>query len=126
MGKTRCSPCAQRSTEKHDQASHGSPSMTIKLTKTSIATLTLPPGKSDAIFFDSEVPGFGLRIRAGGSRKWIVQYQLHGHQQRRLTIGSVAVFDAEQARRAAREMLAKARLGEDPQAQKFEASIAAK
>src|SRR6202030_3546204 len=57
---------------------------------------------------------------------WIVQYQLHGHQQRRLTIGSVAVFDAEQARRAAREMLSHARLGEDPQAQKFEASIAAK
>jgi integrase len=100
--------------------------MTIKLTKTSIATLTLPLGKSDAIFFDSEVPGFGLRIRAGGSRKWIVQYQLHGHQQRRLTIGSIALFDPEQARRVAREMLAKARRGQDPQAQKIEASIAAK
>ena len=70
--------------------------MTIKLTKTSIAALTLPPGKSDAIFFDSEVPGFGLRIRAGGSRKWIVQYQLHGHRQRRLTIGSIAVFDPKE------------------------------
>jgi integrase len=100
--------------------------MTIKLTKASIATLTLPPGKSDAIFFDSELPGFGLRVRAGGSRKWIVQYQLHGHQQRRCTIGSVAVFDPDQARKAAREYLAKARLGQDPQAEKVEAGIAAK
>jgi hypothetical protein len=100
--------------------------MTLKLTKTSIATLTLPPGKPDAIFFDSEVPGFGLRLRAGGSRKWIVQYQLHGHLQRRLTIGSVAVFDPDQARKVAREMLAKARLGQDPQAEKLEARVAAK
>jgi integrase len=100
--------------------------MTIRLTKTSIATLALPPGSKDAIFFDSELPGFGMRLRAGGSRKWIVQYQLHGHQQRRLTIGSVAVFDPDQARKIAREKLAMVRLGQDPQAEKVEAGIAAR
>ena len=98
----------------------------MKLTKANVATLTLPSGRKDAIFFDSELPGFGLRIRAGGSRSWIVQYQLHGHQQRRYTIGSVAVFDPDQARRIAREKLAMVRLGQDPQAEKVEAGIAAK
>jgi integrase len=90
----------------------------MKFTRQIIDTLKLPPGKRDLIVFDEALPGFGLRIRAGGSRKWIVQYELHGHQQRRLTIGSVAVFDLERARKVAREVLAQARLGQDPQAER--------
>jgi hypothetical protein len=35
----------------------------MKLTATNIRTLTLPPGKSEVIIFDSEIAGFGLRIR---------------------------------------------------------------
>lgn len=90
----------------------------MKFTRQTIDTLKLPPGKRDLIVFDEALPGFGLRIRAGGSRKWIVQYELRGHQQRRLTIGSVAVFGLERARKVAREVLAQARLGQDPQAER--------
>jgi integrase len=88
----------------------------MKLTRATIDSINLPKGKTDAIVFDQDLPGFGLRIRAGGSRNWIVQYELHGHQQRRVTIGSVKVFSPEKARKEAREILAKARLGQDPQA----------
>ena len=35
----------------------------MKLTTTSIAGLVLPPGKSDAIFWDDAIPGFGIRLR---------------------------------------------------------------
>jgi integrase len=87
----------------------------MKLTKASVGGLTLPAGKRDMIVFDEELPGFGLRIRSGGKRVWVVQYQLDGHQQRRATIGRVELFAPEEARRIAREILAKARLGRDPQ-----------
>ena len=46
----------------------------MKLTQPTVNSLTLPLGKSDAIFFDDEVPGLGLRIRGGDKRSWIFQY----------------------------------------------------
>ncbi|KAF2991183.1 site-specific integrase [Methylocystis sp. MJC1] len=92
----------------------------MKLTKTTVERLQLPEGKNEAIFFDESLPGFGLRIRAGGKRTWIAQYRL-GTKQRRVTIAPVASLDADEARRKARETLAKAHLGSDPQLEKAEA-----
>ena len=92
----------------------------MKLTKPSIERLALPPGKSEAIFFDDDVPGFGLRLRAGGSRTFIVQYALGG-RQRRMTIGAAKILDAPKARQTARNLLAKVRLGHDPAADRAEA-----
>jgi hypothetical protein len=87
----------------------------MKITRATVERITLPRGKTDVIVFDEDLPGFGLRIRAGGSRKWIVQYELRGHQQRRMTIGSTKVFTLDHARQIARATLAKAALGQDPQ-----------
>jgi integrase len=98
----------------------------MRFTRTTVDTVKLPRGKTEVIFFDDDLPGFGLRIRAGGSQNWIVQYSLHGHQQRRLTIGSVKVFSPEEARKIARETLAKAQLGQDPQQEKRKAEDQAK
>jgi len=96
----------------------------MKLTKPSIERLALPPGKSEAIFFDDDVPGFGLRLRAGGSRTFIVQYALGG-RQRRMTIGAAKVLDAPEARQTARKLLARVRLGHDPAADRAEARVRA-
>ena len=96
----------------------------MKLTKPSIERLALPPGKREAIFFDDDVPGFGLRLRAGGSRTFIVQYALGG-RQRRMTIGAAKVLDAPKARQTARNLLAKVRLGHDPAADRAEARVRA-
>src|SRR5436190_6406686 len=85
----------------------------MKLTQASIDRLALPPGKSDLVVFDDDVPGFGLRLRAGGSRTFIVQYALGG-RQRRMTIGTAKILDAAKARQTARNLLAKVRLGHDP------------
>ena len=38
----------------------------MKLTQPMISKLALPHGKSDAIFFDDDMPGLGLRLRSGG------------------------------------------------------------
>ena len=92
----------------------------MKFTVGTIASLTLPAGKSDAIFFDDDVGGFGLRLRAAGSKNWIFQYKL-GDKQRRLSFGTFPAMGLEQARKAASELHARVRLGGDPAADKFKA-----
>ena len=89
----------------------------MRLTKTTVDRLALPPGKTELIVFDDALPGFGLRIRAGGKRTWVVQYRL-GSKQRRVTLGTVNNFEADEARKHARDALARAQLGRDPQSEK--------
>ncbi len=91
----------------------------MKLTDKNVAALTLPVGKSDLIEFDEAMPGFGVRLRDGGSKKWIVQYRV-GKGQRRVTLGAVQLLDADKARRLAKDALARVQLGEDPQVAKVE------
>ncbi len=91
----------------------------MKLTRPYVSCLVLPTGKTEQIIFDDALPGFGVRIRAGGKRTWIAQYRV-GKQQRRVTIGSVEVLEPDEARRRAKEILAKVQLGGDPQTEKVE------
>src|SRR5260370_40944843 len=39
----------------------------MKLDAKAIARLALPAGKTDAIYFDRDMPGFGLRLRDSGN-----------------------------------------------------------
>jgi integrase len=92
----------------------------MKLSDKTVADLSLPEGKSELIVFDDDLPGFGVRLRAGGKRTWVVQYRL-GRKQRRKTIGSVTpAMNAAKARKAADNDLARVKLGGDPQAAKLE------
>jgi integrase len=97
----------------------------VRLTKQRIGQITLPAGKTDHIVFDRDLPGFGLRLRAGGGRTWILQYRT-GHRQRRETLGDVRKLDADMARKEAKRRLAKVELGHDPQAERIEAKARAK
>jgi integrase len=92
----------------------------VKLTNESVARLRLSEGKLERLEFDDLLPGFGIRLRAGGKRTWVVQFRV-GTKQRRMTIGTPQTLDAAEARRRAREALSKVHLGQDPQAQKAEA-----
>jgi integrase len=89
----------------------------VKLTDSAVSNLRLSPGKSEIIVFDEALPGFGIRLRSGGKRSWIVQYR-SGRQQRRLSLGTVETIDAASARKRAKAALAQAQLGRDPQAEK--------
>jgi Arm DNA-binding domain len=73
----------------------------MKFTKSSIAALQLPAGKADYIEFDDALPGFGIRLREGGSRTWIAQIRAHG-RTRRMALGSAVQIELEPARAAAR------------------------
>jgi integrase len=92
----------------------------MRLTAATIKTLTLPEGVTDKIFFDDELPRFGVRVRAGGSRTWVVQYSIGG-KERKLPLGRVTALDPSKARSLAKDVLARVRLGEDPLALKREA-----
>src|SRR5690349_3945282 len=85
----------------------------MKLTNQKAATLALPSGKSDALFFDDDVPGLALRLRATGSRSWVFQYR-HGTQQRRIALGVASALTLTEARRQATRLHAEVRLGADP------------
>jgi integrase len=97
----------------------------MEFTTKSIRDLALPPGRSEGIFFDDDVPGFGIRLREGGSRNWVFQYRL-GDKQRRMSLGSVDAVSLKSARdgerdehgkiirRGARDLHATVRLGGDP------------
>jgi integrase len=92
----------------------------MKLTVASVAALKLD-GKRDAIFFDDAMPGFGYRLRLGSGgkvmRSWVVQYRRAG-ASRRVLLGSAEVLNTEAARAAAKKVLGRVALGEDPQAEK--------
>jgi integrase len=95
----------------------------MKLSDKTIATLTLPADKKDVIHFDSDLRGFGLRLRRGADgrtmRSWVCQFRRAG-ASRRYLIGSADVLTADQARAKAKKVLAAIALGDDPQADKAE------
>src|SRR5262245_21163000 len=89
----------------------------MKLTTKAATAASLPPGKSDHIVWDDELPRFGLRVRIGAGNKvlrsWIAQYSIN-NQARRITLGSPPLVSAETARAEARKLLAQRDLGGDP------------
>jgi Arm DNA-binding domain len=100
----------------------------IKLTGTNLAQIEADfavADKDDRIYWDTEVAGFGLRFRRGGTRTWILQYKSkdeksHG-QDRRLTLGPFPGISAKTARQLAQDKLADVWKGRDPQSAKREA-----
>jgi integrase len=92
----------------------------VKLTQRVVDSITLPAGKLDAVHYDDDLPGFGLRLRAGGWRGFVVQYKL-GTKTRRMTLGTTAMLQLATARKKAAKILAKVRLGKDPAGDRQEA-----
>jgi hypothetical protein len=93
----------------------------MKLTDRSLTdrtvNLPLPPGKKDHLVFDDMIPGFGLRIREGGSKSWIFQYKLGG-KQRRMVLGRATAIKADKARKSAEQYHEQVSKGQDPAGEK--------
>jgi hypothetical protein len=96
----------------------------MKLAAADIRKLSLNEGSAEAIVFDDDVPGFGVRLRAGGSKTFVFQYKL-GSKQRRLTLGPVTALDLARARETAKDLYARVRLGGDPAGEKADARLKA-
>ena len=74
---------------------------------------TLPVGDRDAVFWDHELLGFGVRIYPSGARVYVVQTRAGG-RSKRVTVGRHGVISASQARRRAALIIARIKAGEDP------------
>jgi integrase len=88
----------------------------MKLTATNVKTLEVPPGKTEAVFFDDDVKGFGVRVKPNGSRSYIMAWKVGG-EHRRITIGSVSDTDFGKAKNRAKDIKADVRRGDDPAAE---------
>jgi len=73
------------------------------------------------IVWDKELKGFGLRVEPSGTKTYICRYRAGGGRRgtlRQFKIGTHGKLTPDQARDAAAGVLAKAELGQDPQAVK--------
>jgi hypothetical protein len=83
-----------------------------KLTATNVAAL-LPPESGQVFYWDSVMPGFGLRVSAGGKKVYIYQARVNG-KERRISLGSHGQITAEEARKLAKKNAGLIAQGVDP------------
>jgi integrase len=93
----------------------------MKLDAKTIGGLRLLEGKNDHIFWDDRVVGFGVRLRrmTGDevAKAYIYQYRHHG-KSRRFLIARVGDITPAAALDMAKDLRARVRLGQDPQAER--------
>ena len=84
-----------------------------KITKRAVEAAA--PRDKEYYIWDEDIPGLGLRVLPSGRRQYIVQYRA-GRRSRRISLGPSTVLSTEQARSRALAILADARGGKDPAA----------
>jgi integrase len=84
-----------------------------KLTKRVVDGVPTPQ-KGEVKIWDSELKGFGFRVRASGHRCWFIQYRNESGRTRRYALGNYGTLTPEEARQEAKQKLAAAAKGEDP------------
>ncbi len=72
---------------------------------------------AEYFIWDDELPGFALRVLPSGRKGYIVQYRA-GRRSRRMSLGPSTVLTCEQARTRAIGIIAAARNGDDPAAER--------
>jgi integrase len=92
-------------------------------TEGQVAKLKLPPGKSEAYFFDDQCTGLSVRIQ-GSARTWVVWYSVNG-RRRRMKLGTLAGTKLKEARHKAEGIVNGARDGADPLAARAVAKVKA-
>ncbi len=74
------------------------------------------PRDQEFSLWDSEVRGFGVRIKPSGTKSFVLKYRNASGQQRKITIGQYGQLTLEQARKLARKHLGVLAAGTDPYA----------
>ena len=99
---------------------------TGRITKRSVDALK--PGDRDKLLWDTDIPGFGLKVTTAGTQTYLVQYRVGGRKgrTRRVTIGrhgrpwtdtrtnETKSLTPEVARKEAKRLLGLVTAGEDP------------
>jgi integrase len=86
--------------------------MAVKLTD-KVVKGAASPDAGNAITWDSEIPGFGLRTTAAGVKAFVINYRASGIERRK-TIGQYPAWSVAAARVEAAELRQRIDRGEDP------------
>ena len=81
------------------------------LTNRAVAALKV---ERDMVYWDRDLPGFGVRVYPGGGKVYIAQAREPDKTTRRVTVGRHDVLNADQARQRAAFIITRIRAGEDP------------
>lgn len=89
-----------------------------KLTKRVVDRIS--PTPKDEVYWDAELPRFGLRVKPSGAKTFVVQYRNANGRTRKLALGRYGVLTPEEARQRARKALLGVADGQDPSAERHE------
>ena len=78
----------------------------------------LQPEK-DALYFDADLRGFGVRTKPSGTKTYLVQYEFGG-RTRRITIGAHGALTPSEARQQAQVLLGRVRTGQNPAEDRYQ------
>jgi len=84
-----------------------------RLTKKAVDALQ-KKAAGDAFLWDSELRGFGVRLKPSGTKTFVIQYRNSERRTRRFIIGQYGVLSVEVARNLAKKKLASVIDGGDP------------
>ncbi|WP_458093773.1 tyrosine-type recombinase/integrase [Roseomonas sp. WA12] len=98
-----------------------------KLTDAVVKALTCPEGRKDALFFDDELRGFGVRVTTGGARSFLLQYNRPTGGKGRVVLGAFGTeLTTTQARRKAEAVRGEVVAKRDVVGERREAAAAAR
>ncbi len=92
----------------------------VVLTAQFVRAAACAPAQRKADYFDSTQRGFMLEVRSSGGKTYYQRYTDERGRERQYKIGSADVLAIDQARRKARQVVAEALLGADPQQKRRE------
>src|SRR5262245_20601978 len=85
-----------------------------KITKRLVDGLEPDPAGRDVFCWDSELRGFGIRLKPSGTGAFLIQYRNKDGRTRRLVLGKLGTLTPDEARDLARDHLASVAKGSDP------------
>ncbi|HEX3575112.1 MAG TPA: Arm DNA-binding domain-containing protein, partial [Rhodopila sp.] len=98
----------------------------IKFADAVVEGLVCPADRQDAMFTDSDLKGFCLRVSKSGSKQFILQYRGAGGKIRRVPLGTWGVeLTAAKARKKAEVLRGQVRDQRDPVAERAAARAVA-
>jgi site-specific recombinase XerD len=90
----------------------------VRLTQRFVSKAKCPPEARKIDYFDLQLPGFLLEIRATGGKTYYLRYSDKHGAQRQFRIGSATLLTLGQAKIKARDTRTVVELGSDPQGEK--------